>query len=131
MKVRIETLDHKGQRYDTVGDYMQTDAGLKILVSELNNSDYNFLVALHEFVEAYLCIKRGVDYAEIDTFDQNFKGEGEPGDDPKAPYHQSHLDATEIEVKMAQILGVDWGKYGDAIAALEYKTPEVKSDVQS
>jgi len=46
-----------------------------------------------------------------DLFDIQFEGDGEPGDDPKAPYHRKHQWASRLERMFAAELGVDWGKY--------------------
>ncbi len=43
---------------------------------------------------------------------------GEPGDDPRAPYHAEHAFATAIEEMLAKELGVDLDAYEAAIAAL-------------
>jgi hypothetical protein len=49
-----------------------------------------------------LCIDRGVSFKAIDRFDMNFKGDGEPGDDPRAPYYRQHQFATQIERLLAK-----------------------------
>jgi hypothetical protein len=59
----------------------------------------------------FLCLDRGVSFKAIDRFDMKFKGAGEPGDDPKAPYHREHRFATRIERLLARELRVDWATY--------------------
>jgi hypothetical protein len=85
---------------------------LVIKVSADKDKIKQFSVALHEFVEAVLCIVGGVDLNAIDDFDMRYeearsKGriapcgccmKEEPGDDKHAPYHEQHVAATKFEV---------------------------------
>jgi hypothetical protein len=41
----------------------------------------------------------------------SFKGSGEPGDDPAAPYHFEHQAAETAEHALAQALRVNWRSY--------------------
>lgn len=134
MKTTIETIDHSTQRYDTVGDYQtvkEYDSGSmvdvrKITVSKMDNSDYEFLVGLHEMIEQHLCAKKGISEQLITDFDvmyEKLRGHtvndtDEPGNCPLAPYHKEHVFATQIEKAVADALGVDWGAYDAAVNAL-------------
>jgi hypothetical protein len=119
VKILIKTIPHETQRYDTVGDWYENEsAGLHIRVSETGNDDYNFLIALHELVEYYLCKKRGVKESDVDEFDMGFTGSGEPGDDKAAPYYDEHQTATLVEKAMAETLGIDWNLYGKVVDAM-------------
>lgn len=112
MDVRVQTIPHTAQRYPTVGDWYFKHKGiLKINVSELESVDYEFLITIHELVEAYLCLSRGISDESVDLWDKTFKGEGEPGDSPEAPYHKEHVFALSIEKALAAELGVDWEEY--------------------
>jgi hypothetical protein len=64
-----------------------------------------FLVALHELVEARLCFKADVTQGAVDAFDAAYQGDGEPGDEPTAPYREQHRDATIIEHLVALFFG--------------------------
>lgn len=126
MIIDIKVIPHNQQRYETVGDwYFNSDNNrLTIRVSSMRNKKYEFLVAIHEQIEAMLCIERGICEKEITLFDIAFEArreEGntdEPGDDPKAPYKNEHFFATSLERLMAAELGVDWRKYDEAVNAL-------------
>lgn len=119
MRILIETIPHAEQRYPTCGDYEDLpDGTLHIRVSELGDRRYELLVALHELVEAELVRARGIPFKAIDDFDMNFGGDGEPGDDPRAPYHAQHKIASRVEFEMAYRLGVDWQAYDEAVEAL-------------
>jgi hypothetical protein len=134
--VTIDIIPHADQRYDTVGDWLfkklYSSEYLTITVSDMNNPDYEFLVGIHELIEAYLCQKRGIKEEDVTAFDKQFepyflKDENnkvggvdisEPGDDPKAPYYVEHQFATKIEMLVAEELGVDWEKYDKTILEL-------------
>lgn len=123
MKIVIEVIPHEEQRYDTVGDWLWSADGqtLYIRVSELTeegNMNFEFLVAIHEAVEAWACGNADISSRDVDKFDMTWKphdGILEPGDDPKAPYHQQHKLASEIERQVAAGLGVDWAEYEQAV----------------
>lgn len=147
MNYRIFTIPHQNQKYETVGDYytMKEAKAFKahavgvnplpaeladgedvrhIIVSEMENKDYEFLVALHEFVESYLVEKNGVSDEVITEFDKSFEAkrpEGnldEPGDALDAPYRKEHRIATTLERTAAQLLKVNWIDYEKNVNAL-------------
>ncbi len=110
--ISILVIPHSEQRYDTVGDWRGDG---RITVSAMGGEDYEFLVALHEFVEWYLCRKRGISDAEVTSFDEAYDGGGEPGDALWAPYRREHQFATFIERQVAIELGVSWDEYEKAL----------------
>lgn len=124
-KIKILTIPAAEQRYDTVGDYWWPSVErLEVRVSELGNEDFNFLVAVHELIEAYLCKRRGISEPSITAFDIAFEvrrekglesAEAEPGNSPTAPYRAEHRIATTIEYLVARELGVSWEEYDNAV----------------
>ena len=125
MKITIETIPHKNQRYETAGDWIFDSSGdLTIRVSDLGDWRFNALIGLHELVEVLQCKHDGVTQEAVDAFDIAFEknrapdNEDEPGDDPKAPYQRQHNLATGIERIMAASMGVKWEEYDGAIQAL-------------
>lgn len=129
LHIYIDTIQHSDQRYPTVGDYWYTtlpsgEGTTELRVSDMGNADYEFLVALHELVESYLCKKRGIAEESITDFDKKFEAErtaeslDEPGNSPDAPYHKEHLFATSIERQVAAELGVDWDAYDETVINL-------------
>jgi hypothetical protein len=127
MKINIETIPHKQQRYPTVGDWYDEDGALQIKVSEMGNPDYEFLVALHELVEVWLCKKRGISQKAVDDFDMEFEKKrekslvsvtSEPGEEPDAPYQNEHLVACGVELTVAAALGVKLAEYDTAVNSL-------------
>lgn len=120
--IRLRSIPHAAQRYDTVGDYVELgDGTVRITVSDLGDERYELLVALHELVEWMLIAHRGIPIFVIDHFDMAFEDcrkpgdESEPGDAPHCPYGREHRFATMIEKMMAAELGVDWAAYEEAV----------------
>lgn len=122
--ISVQVIPHKRQAYETVGDYATVDSCLTVKVSDMGNRDYEFLVAIHEIVEAYLCRKRWITDEEITAFDIEFEAKrtlgdlSEPGDDPAAPYHIQHGYATAVERMLCAALGVSWQEYEQAVQGL-------------
>lgn len=125
MKIIIETIPHKRQRYETAGDWYYTGMGKKLVlhikVSETRNPLSSELVAVHELIEVLLCRQARVTRKQVDDFDFKFKPtevNDEPGDDPKSPYQRQHCFATAVERMMCAEFGLTWGAYADDIEAL-------------
>ena len=116
MKIVIQSIPHHLQRYDTVGDWYKGDRGtLNIMVSEMKNWRSEACVAIHELVEALLCIHDEVSEKEVDRFDLSYEGEGEPGDDLRAPYYAQHQAAMTVERLLVFLFSLDWNKHEEAI----------------
>jgi hypothetical protein len=118
MKITIETVPHDQQVYPTVGDWRLADGVLAIRVSKMGNWRYEAAVATHELLEALLCMDAAIGAAEVDAFDMTYTGDGEPGDDPAAPYHRQHCFATAVERMLIAAMGLPWGEYDAAVEAL-------------
>lgn len=128
MKIKIETIPHENQRYDTVGDWtISEDGEIAIFVSDMGNPDFEFLVALHELVEVKLCQKRGITQKQVDDFDIAYEKKreksltvdtSEPGDNALAPYRREHCAASGVERILASEMDVCWSDYETAINSL-------------
>ena len=119
MKIIIETIPHKDQRYPTVGDWQFLGDELLIRVSEMGDWKKEALVGIHELVEALLCKSRGITQEEVDKFDMAYKGaDMDPGGDIHAPYHSQHLIAGDFEAWLQKDLSVDEEDYENAIDKL-------------
>lgn len=109
---------HK-QRYPTVGDWIfKKDRSIAMKISDMGNEDYEFMVAIHEAVEAWLCRKRGISEESVTAFDTSIYGLAleDPGSDLKAPYHKEHMVALEIERMLCREMGLNWDKYEQRLA---------------
>jgi hypothetical protein len=124
MKVTIKVIPHTAQRYETVGDWEVFANNFEVKVSRMTDWRYEWLVGIHEAIEAALCNHRGITDADVSAFDVEFeaaRAEGntdEPGDHPDAPYRKEHLFATGIEKLLAAELGVNWKIYDEEVNAL-------------
>lgn len=125
MTIIIETIKHSEHRYSTCGDWFRDEDGnLRIKVSDMGNYDYEFLVALHELVEAWLCYNRNISEHEVTNFDKEYElnrspaNHEEPGDSLDAPYRDEHCAATGIEKIMCSMLGIPWSAYESAVESL-------------
>ena len=124
LAIEAKTVPQGEQRYPTVGDYWEEDGKTVFRISEMDNSDYEFLVLIHELIESYLCKKDGVGFNDIDSFDKTFESlrkdgdTAEPGDDINAPYYKQHQFASAIERLIALQIGVQWGEYDKKVNEL-------------
>ena len=125
MRITLETIPHSRQRYESAGDWREDVSGnAHILVSAMGNDDYEFLVAIHELVEMWLCKKRGITDESVTAFDIAFEEKrqpgdlSEPGDDPAAPYQNEHGVATAVERLMCAALGLSWQEYERTVQGL-------------
>jgi len=113
MNIYIKTVQ-KPTRYLTSGDWYWMDDTLCIEVLDTQDPRSNFLIAVHEFVEAVLCMFGGVSEHEVTAFDVAYErsrlnsDDSEPGDHPAAPYHKQHGIATAIEHILCMFIGYDW-----------------------
>jgi hypothetical protein len=124
LQIVIDTIPHSQQRYPPVGDWQIDKAGnLHITVSKMSDQRYEFLVGMHEAIEAYLAIHAGVSPEAVDKFDKSYEArrkrgdDSEPGDDPKTPYYRQHQIATAVERLLAVELGVDWSAYDREVSS--------------
>jgi hypothetical protein len=126
-KIVIKVIDHKDQRYPTIGDWEFTNEDtLQINVSDLGDIKYNCLIAVHELIEALLCkfASPEITTAIVDAFDIEYEkqrkenDDSEPGDSSEAPYHEQHKIATVIEMLVAIALNVSWAEYEKRINEL-------------
>src|SRR5215831_16706599 len=122
-KATIDTIPHRDQRYDTIGDWYQEGARQIIRISSMGSREYEFLVAIHEMVEAELCRKMGISEQTVDAWDLAHEDEEEPGAMEKCPYREAHMRAEAIERVLASDLGVDWEHYSKTVQATVEKTP--------
>jgi hypothetical protein len=112
MNIKIRTIPHQHQRYSTLGDWIFTGEDLVILVSKLSSEKSEFLIGLHEMIEAVLCKQLEITGEEVDKWDMNYDGKyDEPGDDPKCPYSIPHGIATSVERSMCYMLDMTWEQH--------------------
>jgi hypothetical protein len=127
LNICIRTQPHELQRNQQVGDWQCEEEGFSqdaVVVSNMPETDYEFLVGVHELLEMYLCLKRGILPFDVTKFDEEFEKNREigdtreAGDHPSAPYFREHQFSTKIEKLIAEELGVDWDAYEKAVNSL-------------
>jgi hypothetical protein len=132
MKIDWRTIPTKEQRYCTSGDWFWTKDGaedvLNIRLSPLSNPRHQFLLGLHECLEAMLCWFANIHPSMVDAFDMPYEAAyqareetlpcgcptpsmSDPGNDPHAPYGFQHKIADAVERVVAAVLRVDWRAY--------------------
>ncbi|MDE2104081.1 MAG: hypothetical protein KGL39_42985 [Patescibacteria group bacterium] len=116
--IHIEAVAPSLVRHAQMGDWWYADEGQRLHIRVVDDvaEDVQFLVALHELVEVYLCRQRGISQVCVDAFDaahaaEHANDDEEPGDDPRAPYRREHRFACLIEHLVAHELGLtDYGE---------------------
>ena len=140
MKIIVETIPMSDQRYPTLGDWLfarRSEGGgnliqddkadtLFIFVTETGDDRANTALALHEIAEAMLCREAGISQFEVDRFDMEWTGQGEPGDEPDAPYHVQHRAANRIERSFIEKTNLSLAHYIDLCDAAEGLTADEK-----
>ena len=113
MRVVIQPVQQKEQRYETIGDYFVDDGVLQIRVTKQRDWRYEFLIALHELIEEATTRNLGIKEEDILAFDVGPVGgkSDDPGSMTEAPYHKQHVFAENVERLVAAELGVDWEEY--------------------
>jgi hypothetical protein len=126
----IDIIPNEFQRYSTSGDYFydKDDHGiLHVKVSDMDNDEYNELVAIHEMIEEMLTRNQGVTEPEIMAFDEKYEADREsglhgddeePGFDSQSPYLRQHTIATGVEMILCGELGLSWTDYDKKVMSL-------------
>lgn len=118
LNIKIITKPHENQRYDTIGDYWTDENGKDhIVVSDMGDWRYEFIIAVHELVEFFICKYKEIPEENIIAHDLKSLSD-DPGFDSNAPYREQHHFATGIEMLVAKELGIDWNEYCKAIDRL-------------
>ena len=113
--VNIITIPRNEQRYRTVGDWEFNSGELNIKVSKSDSKETDYLIAIHEMIEAILCQYNGVLSTEVDSWDMSHLNHPDPGSIPGCPYYREHMVATMIERLMAAELQVDWDEHEEIL----------------
>lgn len=111
MKISIETVPYEEQRYDTWGDWWFEGDDLVVKVSKGGDWRSEFLVGLHEAVEAMLCKEDGITGREVTEFDLAHPDSKQPGEERDAPYHAQHFVADICERIVCKALGMTWEEH--------------------
>lgn len=115
-EIRIESIPGEIQRYPTCGDYRNRGPYIQVSVTEQDNEDYEFLIAIHELIEWWITKKRGISEESITDYDMDWENKpqpkaDEPGNEPGCPYSKEHRFAENIERQIAHEIGINWDQY--------------------
>lgn len=131
MNIDWQVIPHSEQRYPTAGDYWWDGQTLHIRVSKLDNSLHEYLIFIHELIEATLVREDGAPDQSTE-FDVPYElarkagiaapcgcvptEDSEPGDDIDCPYYREHWMATMVEQMLCWYWQLNWNEYGKAVA---------------
>lgn len=116
-KITITQIDDTEFRYDTLGDWRydeRPDGVVAHITVPKFGGDTNYaawLIAIHELVELFLCIRQGVTQQAADEFHAAHPDSDEYGDEPDCPYYEQHQIADAVEKLLCGAIGVDWKDY--------------------
>jgi hypothetical protein len=116
--IMVSKVLHRRQRYPTVGDWQFFGHDLNVTVSDTGHSGSEWLVAVHEIIEAILCKYNGVAEESVDKWDISHLDSPDPGSIPGCPYYREHMFATMIERALAAEMQVDWNEHEARLEAL-------------
>jgi hypothetical protein len=109
MRIEINDIPPCANRYVTAGDWIVLpDGSLRITATEYGNENGAFLVALHELVEAWLCVKAGIREEDVSAWDIAHPDAEEPAEAEGSPYRKQHDTALVVERAVCEALGLDW-----------------------
>ncbi len=132
MNIHITVVQRKDMRPEVDGAdwFFDSQGDLQVRICPMSNWRHEFLLGIHEAVEAAMCRYNGVSQKEVDEFDRKYdethENDIEAGDDPAAPYAREHCFATAIERILCAELGVHWSHYDRELVAL-YPGPRHKA----
>ena len=112
-------------RLNYVGDWIEQNGALYVKVGNMNSVASELAVALHELVEALLCVRDGVPEWDVSEYDRKWNereaaGEKlaeEPGNEMDAPYHKQHESALFVERAVCSAFGLPWSQHEENIDA--------------
>lgn len=123
-KVVMQSLPFEKMRYETYGDYHESNGAVRIDVVKQDNPLYEWLIAIHELVEYVLVKARKISISQIEEFDQTCQST-DPGDDTAAPYYHEHQVATIVEKIVCNELGIKWHDYTKEIQPTYFSFQEI------
>jgi len=125
--IKIRFIDPNNHRYPTCGDWLYDaeDNILEVRVSRMTDWRSELSVAVHEAVEAIMCLEKDISETDVTAFDLQFEKDrdagkhseaDEPGDDKSAPYHLPHVAATFVEKEICAQTQLSWLEHEKNVA---------------
>jgi len=107
----VQLVTQKAMPYDCLDDHRIIGDTLVVKIVDQENDLYNRLLLIHALVEHTVAQMTGVTDSQIDGFDMNYQGDGEPGDDVDAPYRDAHCLGVAVERMICAHLHVPYTQY--------------------
>ena len=111
----VNTIPHKKQRYDTVGDWPSPVSGIQhFFISSMKKRAYEVAVFTHELIEEEWCTENNITPQIVDDWDMLYTGKytDDPGADPKCPYHKGHMLGLKAErFVIEKVFNLSWKEY--------------------
>jgi len=118
-RIIIEFIDQKDQRYDTVGDYGETEDGVWFKITKFEeNPMRSIYVLMHEMWEFFRNKQLGISVEDVDDFDLSHPELDDPGLSPNSPYHKTHMESDAIERLCCVLAQDDWVDYESEIESI-------------
>lgn len=119
----IKTIPVEEQRYNTAGDYWETETEIHFRISKQQDERSEVAILLHEVTEFFLTKQQGISEEEITAYDldweERFKrGDvkaDEPGMENDCPYKDEHETSLMIEKIFCWAAGIDWKKHDEQL----------------
>jgi hypothetical protein len=108
MNFHGQTMPKAMIRAGQIGDWRHGLNSVVAYSAEIGDERSEFLIAMHELVEGYLCREANITDFEVTEFDLAHPKADEPGDLRAAPYHKQHVVAMKVEKILGKALGVKW-----------------------
>jgi S-adenosylmethionine/arginine decarboxylase-like enzyme len=117
-EIEVRFIDQSEARYETFGDFFMEGDKMIFQITRSGSKDksvlYNRICLVHEMIEYFLCLEKGITADDVDKFDFSYKIDSihdEPGADINCPYYEMHRLAEQVEKMMCKFLGVDFANY--------------------
>jgi hypothetical protein len=116
--INVRFIPKKEMRYDTTGDYWETDKTIEFRIALMDNPLHSAAILLHELTEYFDVKCRGISIEEIDRFDISHPELDDPGWSREAPYNASHQLGDLVERAFILGIGESWTNYDEKIMQL-------------
>ncbi len=121
--INIKFIPQSEQRYQTIGDYWETDSSIEVRITKLSKPVFSMAALIHELWELFRAKEAQIPFALIDVFDMNYDYENgkykeDVGLDPEAPYHKQHMESDALERTCLVIAGEDFIEYDNEVGKL-------------
>ena len=120
-EIHIKCIPHDEQRYETLGDYWETESKIEFRISDTGNANYNMAILMHEIWEEHRNRMLGIKEIDVTQFDINHPELDDPGLSKEAPYHATHMESDAIERVCIVMSHEDWIDYEKRCSEMKWR----------